>query len=117
MAVYLNTYEVQNLYGGPEEGGWWYEAGTPVQSILLSLQDYGEWMDGQSVEYLQDLRERVTQIFTQGKPPTPIKNGTGGYTFTLGSDEPVAFLQNNNFASVFEEECAQAYPTERPFYE
>ena len=26
MPVYLNTFEVWDCYGGPEEGGWWYEA-------------------------------------------------------------------------------------------
>lgn len=117
MAVYLNTYEVQSLYGGPEEGGWWYESGSPVQSVLLSTQDCDEWVDNQSVEYLQDLREGATLAFTQGKPPAPVKNETGGYIFALGSEEPVAFLQDNNFVSVFEGEFAQPYPAERPHYE
>ena len=26
-AFFLNEYEIDRLYGGPEEGGWWYEAG------------------------------------------------------------------------------------------
>lgn len=117
MAVYLNTYEVQNLYGGPEEGGWWYESGSPVQSVRLSTQDYEEWIDERDPKYIQDLREKATLAFTQGEPPTPIKDSTGGYTFALGSDEPIAYVQDNNFVSVFEEEFAQPYPAERPHYE
>lgn len=27
---YVNVYEVGLAYGGPEEGGWWFEVGTPV---------------------------------------------------------------------------------------
>jgi hypothetical protein len=26
---YLNVYIVEREYGGPEEGGWWYDVGTP----------------------------------------------------------------------------------------
>lgn len=32
---YLNVYKVSRAYGGPEEGGWWYDAGYPVSSIRL----------------------------------------------------------------------------------
>lgn len=28
--LYVNVYEIERLYGGPEEGGWWYDAGTLV---------------------------------------------------------------------------------------
>jgi hypothetical protein len=35
MAIYLNTYLVSQAYGGPEEGGWWYETGEPKQSIII----------------------------------------------------------------------------------
>jgi len=30
---YVNVYEVDRNYGGPEEGGWWYDSGEPVASI------------------------------------------------------------------------------------
>jgi hypothetical protein len=30
---YLNAYEVTLGYGGPEEGGWWYDIGTPLASV------------------------------------------------------------------------------------
>jgi hypothetical protein len=26
---YIHKHEVSQQYGGPEEGGWWYEAGDP----------------------------------------------------------------------------------------
>lgn len=31
--VYLNVYDVTRHYGGPEEGGWWYNAGELVETI------------------------------------------------------------------------------------
>lgn len=33
--LYLNAYEVCRAYGGPEEGGWWYDAGEPLASIPI----------------------------------------------------------------------------------
>lgn len=30
--LYVNVYEVDRHYGGPEEGGWYYDAGDPVES-------------------------------------------------------------------------------------
>lgn len=30
--VYVTIYEVSRYYGGPEEGGWWYDWLTPVLS-------------------------------------------------------------------------------------
>lgn len=33
--LYLNVYEVGRIYGGPEEGGWWYNHHEPVASIPI----------------------------------------------------------------------------------
>ena len=52
---YANAYWTDRLYGGPEEGGWWYEAGEPVQSVLISQDELEEWLDKQDPE----LREFV----------------------------------------------------------
>lgn len=30
---YVNVYEIDRGYGGPEEGGWWYDCGTPVATV------------------------------------------------------------------------------------
>lgn len=32
---YVNIYEVDREYGGPEEGGWWFTSGTLVHSEEL----------------------------------------------------------------------------------
>lgn len=26
--LYVNVYSVELMYGGPEEGGWWFDVGT-----------------------------------------------------------------------------------------
>lgn len=34
---YLNVYTVTRHYGGPEEGGWWYNVGEPLASAKLDI--------------------------------------------------------------------------------
>lgn len=35
MLLYLNAYVVGRSYGGPEEGGWWYDVGNPVAIVPI----------------------------------------------------------------------------------
>ncbi len=35
MLLYVNAYLVGQVYGGPEEGGWYYNAWTPLASIPI----------------------------------------------------------------------------------
>ena len=32
--LYVNCYMIDQAYGGPEEGGWWYTIGRPIESRL-----------------------------------------------------------------------------------
>jgi hypothetical protein len=36
--TYINVYEVDRQYGGPEEGGWYYNVGTPVAAIPCNTE-------------------------------------------------------------------------------
>ena len=35
---YVNTYMIDRAYGGREEGGWWYDAGHPLQDRCTAFQ-------------------------------------------------------------------------------
>lgn len=37
--IYVNAYEVTQHYGGPEEGGWWYDSGEVLASSPVILPD------------------------------------------------------------------------------
>ena len=39
MRSILAFYEIDREYGGPEEGGWWYDSGTFVRAIALHFDD------------------------------------------------------------------------------
>lgn len=117
MAVYLNTYETYQAYGGPEEGGWWYQCGEPVQSVLITDQDYEEWFEYTPPEERYEMCDHATRLYTRGESPTPANTGYGGYTFVVGSDEPATYREDNSYKSFFEDHFAEAYPKERPHYE
>lgn len=34
--VYVNEYEVDRRYGGPEEGGWWYDVGEFINCLGIT---------------------------------------------------------------------------------
>ena len=34
--LYVNVYNVYQAYGGPEEGGWYYDIGEPLASIPIN---------------------------------------------------------------------------------
>ena len=39
MKTILAFYDIDREYGGPEEGGWWYDTGTFVRVIGLYLDE------------------------------------------------------------------------------
>lgn len=56
--VFAAFYAVGRSYGGPEEGGWWYDAGDLI--ALVPVQNYGEiWAMRTKLETLDGV-ERVT---------------------------------------------------------
>lgn len=117
MAVYLNTYEQWEAYGGPEEGGWWFTCGTPLQSVFFSGEELEDFLERTTWEERSDLLARATNAYTKGMAPTPKDTGYGGYTFVLGSDVPTGYHQDNNITSCFENGFAEPFPAERPRYE
>ena len=36
LYLYVNAYAVSRCYGGPEEGGWWYDSGRPLASVPVT---------------------------------------------------------------------------------
>lgn len=40
---YVTVYEIDRCYGGPEEGGWWYDSGRVVHETFCGSDDQGFW--------------------------------------------------------------------------
>ena len=108
---YLNIYEIGQAYGGPEEGGWWYSCGDPIESTLVvNLQH--------SIKTCDKLNARF-------------RNSSSGYAMGFGEHDgvdPDGFGDDNylirggmwgdkKLRARIEDHPAEAYPQERPHYE
>jgi len=40
--VYVAVYSVYRVYGGPEEGGWWFDTGELIKVVICSSRDEAE---------------------------------------------------------------------------
>jgi len=91
---YVSIYEYDRAYGGPEEGGWYYECGQPMTDFQLSFEDkenailYGAFLD-----------EKILPGMNEGRPP-------------IGS-----VLSRGRYSVVIETEPPKAYPDHKPRYE
>jgi hypothetical protein len=86
--MYVNVYEVDRQYGGPEEGGWWYDTGE----VVLSERFYN----------LDAAEARVKELADEYP-----KTGFSSSVIYSGGD----------YRIWIEDEPAQNYPDNRPHYE
>ncbi len=111
---YVNAYAVTRHYGGPEEGGWWYNRGQPLASVPVKIGPPPQWVPedgcmGRLVGYpdisavdLQALkaeRQRLRELFEDVN--------SGDINSVLGGVEVEVY---------WEDETAQPFPEETPYY-
>lgn len=56
---HVNVYEVDRRYGGPEEGGWWYDEGTKVESRLTDVAHVDDVVAELAEEYPPNRGKRI----------------------------------------------------------
>ena len=77
---WVNAYEHYRDYGGPEEGGWWYEQYVPLQGIPVEEKDveeakkrllriYKEEYDGVDLNSVLSIGKACLEIFVEDHPP------------------------------------------------
>jgi len=89
--VHVNVYELERNYGGPEEGGWFYDSGFPVKSVRVK----------NCVEAVDEVRNTLRNEFTS----------TGNLGSVLHS------LRRGCFDIHVEDKPAEYWPQEAPHYE
>ena len=89
---WVNVYLLERLYGGPEEGGWWYDAGIPRISLPI---------DFLSTDDVEDLVEELEEKYPDGGKRSSVLYGEGGYDYQV----------------VIEDKPASYWPEEAPHYE
>ena len=87
--LWVNAYVVTRHYGGPEEGGWWYDAGEPLASVPVRSRDLALVEQGRLESLLAD-------------------HAHGNIGSVLGGAEVRVHIEHR---------FAQAWPAQRPHYE
>lgn len=60
---YVNLYSTYRAYGGPEEGGWWYDRLEPISTVVVPST--ATLVDGDlRLVVDDDMLKRVTDIFS-----------------------------------------------------
>ena len=130
VAVFINVYALSSHYGGPEEGGWEYTAGTPVISkattcIDAHYEDYelytrpthsdvcpaGHW---ESV-----LRDKYSSNAQYSESYTHDAHGVS--YLDIADDAPAEFagqlIKSGSYEVTIEAHPGEDFPSERPHYE
>lgn len=95
----VSVYFCERVYGGPEEGGWWYNTGEPVTlEGIPSVSRFDNEDDAQAAREL--LQARLDATVNVGLPPLSSVASDGLY-----------------FAQAERAEKPQAYPQTTPHYE
>ena len=100
---FVNAYQTEQCWGGPEEGGWFFERGEPLACVpvLTTFQ-------------ADEAREYLKETF-EGMRPSEWR--MTGDPFDDGPDGPDLLYFEGDVSVVFEEHPAESYPKARPFYE
>lgn len=90
--VFVNAYLVDRLYGGPEEGGWWYDSGAPLASVPVDRGDEAA---------IEMWRAKLTTMFSD-------RAGSRSRSSVIGGPDIEVYVEDHT---------AAYFPAERPYYE
>lgn len=109
--IYVNVYEVNRHYGGPEEGGWWFDSEEPQLSIKLQgTQDFKAdqfYNDMEQGELPPEIWTRIHNLRQALEAEFPVGKG---YRLSMRP-------QGTDYLVLVEDEEAKRSPEEWPHYE
>ena len=88
---YVNVYLIDKSYGGPEEGGWWFDTGEIIRIIPCSSK--------KKAHRTMRLVELVVTKFNEGRRPIS------------------SVLSKGVLEAIISQSPGQNYPSQRPHYE
>ena len=90
----IALYEIDRAYGGPEEGGWWYDTGELRRLLKVVRTEHGAETVAARANRLLDRLQRHRR-----------------------SVSSMAYAGGRHAACVFEETAPRHFPETRPHYE
>lgn len=97
MAFIIGFYEVDRVYGGGEEGGWWYDTGDLTRAFRLIKNEDDAYAACRRANHL------LTFFQDKNRQIRPVSS--------------VIYSGGRFEANVFENALPTHYPEERPHYE
>lgn len=101
---YLNVYLTDRAYGGPEEGGWWYNYGVPATDLPDVAVCYGPYTNSEEDQESMRIRREVIQMY--------LDKHNSERRSDLNS-----VLSEGRYIVCREGHVAQYWPKEKPYYE
>ena len=107
--LFLEVFHVQRCYGGPEEGGWYYDAGTRCRDFDMigdmveagfSPKIYPDTARSEAHAEKHRLQKWLDETANKGRPPIYSVNSSGRYEAIIHDGEEVTH-----------------FPATRPHYE
>lgn len=80
----VSFYLVDKAYGGPEEGGWWYEYGIPADGFGKYARIFTSRVEAEA--YRAEL-EILLPGMNQGRPPISSVRSIGQYAVVIDEGE------------------------------
>lgn len=93
---YVWLYMLDRAYGGPEEGGWYFDCGAPI----LHQDNRVFASEVNAYELADTLNKTVARDLNEGRPEISSVNSEGQYRFLVGGKD-----QHPDF-----------FPAEKPYY-
>ena len=70
-SVFVNVYDVDQEYGGTEEGGWWYTAGSPLKCRPCRTEPEAERVAERWRRYVEHVvnadRPEISSVLSEGQ--------------------------------------------------
>lgn len=123
MNWYVNVYQVYRAYGGPEEGGWWYNEGT-----LLDCQLFDYWGEDdlkgnkqrqRAIAYAEHIK---TQLEKSGSLECALGSGEHDGVNVMGEGDDSYLMRGGawgegKYVIEVSTQRGEDFPKERPHYE
>lgn len=95
MHITVAIFLVDRAYGGPEEGGWYYNCGEPAEEYASHARRFPKRSAQAAEEYAEHLRQTLLPEINRGRRPIYSVLSSGQYRVVVCRGEPVPYPQHH----------------------
>lgn len=120
---YVNVYEVYRAYGGPEEGGWYYDEGTLIDCQMFDYWGPDDLKDNKQRQRAVDYAEHIkAELEKSGSLEYALGSGEHDGVNMMGEGDDNYLMKGGSWGEgkyviTVSTNRGESYPKERPHYE